>query len=302
MVQVPVRLSSEMDNSVTVQYATQDGTAQAGLDYTATSGTLTFAPHERVRTVSVPVNDDVLREPSETFFLNLSGESSGTMIDGQAVVTILDRPIGPPPPGPPPPPPPPPPIEPPPPQPPPPPVRCFVPRVVGMTLRRAKSRIRARHCGVGRVRYARARRVGKVIAQSPRPGTRKPRGFKVRLVVGPALERVAEDGQPPRPLGGDVEAGLTAFDLSLRGEPGLGGQADAPLFLRIDHLGRIAQLAARLGLHLAEHDEAPTARDDVELVTGDPHVRREDPEPAEAVVPERAALGSRSDRAGVTPR
>ena len=182
-VDVPVRLSSEMDDSVTVDYATQNGTAHAGSDYTAVSGTVTFAPHERLRTVSVQVSADNVNEPSETFFLNLSNESSGTMIDGQSVVTILDRSVGPPPP-PIPPPPPPPPIEPPPPPPPAPPVRCVVPRVVGMTLRRAKSRIRAKHCGVGRVRYARSRRAGKVIGQTPRPGTRKPRGFKVKLVVG----------------------------------------------------------------------------------------------------------------------
>ena len=184
VVQVPVRLSSEMEDPVTVEYATADGTAHAGEDYAATSGTLTFAPHERLKTVAVTINSDVLAEPAETFSLNLSSESTGTIVDGQAVVTILDRPVGPPPPGPPPPPPPPPPIEPPPPRPPPPPVRCIVPRVVGLRLRPAKSQIRASHCGVGRVRYARSRRVGKVIGQTPRPGTRKPRGFKVKLVVG----------------------------------------------------------------------------------------------------------------------
>jgi ABC-type transport system substrate-binding protein len=182
-VSVTVRLSSEMDSSVSVGFATQDGTAHAGEDYVATSGTLTFTPHERVKTLDVTINSDVIAEPAETFSLNLSSQSSGTIVDGQAVVTILDRPVGPPPPGPPPPPPPPPPIEPPPP-PPPAPARCTVPRVVGLTLRRAKSRIRARHCGVGRVRFAHSRRVGKVIGQTPRPGTRKPRGFKIRLVVG----------------------------------------------------------------------------------------------------------------------
>jgi peptide/nickel transport system substrate-binding protein len=189
-VPVTVHLSSEMDGAVTVDYATQDGTAHAGADYVATSGTLTFAPHERARTVSVTVNSDYLSEPSETFFLNLSNESSGTMVDGQAVVTILDRPVGPPPPGPPPPPPPPPlpppppPPAPPPPPPPPPRVRCVVPRVIGLRLARARTRIRARHCSVGRIRRARSRRVGRVIGQSPRPGTVRARGAKVRLVVG----------------------------------------------------------------------------------------------------------------------
>jgi len=53
-----------------------------------------------------------------------------------------------------------------------------------MTLGRAKSRIRAKHCGVGRVRRVHSKRVGRVLKQSPRPGARKPRGAKVSLTVG----------------------------------------------------------------------------------------------------------------------
>ena len=65
VVHVPVRLSSEMENTVTVDYATADGTAHAGDDYVATSGTLTFAPHERLKTRR---RDDQLgrRAPSRT--------------------------------------------------------------------------------------------------------------------------------------------------------------------------------------------------------------------------------------------
>ena len=89
---VPVRLSSEMDNTITVDYATADGTAHEGDDYVAASGTLTFAPHERLKYVDVTINDDGAGEPDETFFLNLSNESSGTMVDPQAVVTITETP------------------------------------------------------------------------------------------------------------------------------------------------------------------------------------------------------------------
>ena len=183
VVHVPVRLSSEMEDAVTVDYATADGTAHAGEDYVATSGTLTFAPHERLKTVDVTINSDVLAEPAETFSLNLSNESSGTMVDGQAVVRILDRPVGPPPPGPPPPaPPPPPPSNPP---PPPAPTRCHVPRVIGLRLGAAKTRIRRAHCGVGRVtKRVNPRRVGRVLKQTPRPGAVRARGAKVNLVVG----------------------------------------------------------------------------------------------------------------------
>lgn len=92
----------------------------------------------------------------------------------------------PPPPGPPlpPPPPPAPPGPPPPPPPPPPPAVCRVPRVIGLRLPSARSRIRRANCGVGRVRRARSRRVGRVIAQSPRAGARRPAGSRVKLVVG----------------------------------------------------------------------------------------------------------------------
>ena len=81
-----------MDNTVTVDYATADGTAHEGDDYVSTSGTLTFAPHERLKTVDVTIISDGVAEPDETFFLNLSNESSGTMVDPQAVVTITETP------------------------------------------------------------------------------------------------------------------------------------------------------------------------------------------------------------------
>ena len=73
---------------------------------------------------------------------------------------------------------------PPPPSPAPPVVRCVVPRVIGLRLRQARARIRARHCSVGRIRRARSGRVGRVIAQSPQPGARRTEGARVNLVVG----------------------------------------------------------------------------------------------------------------------
>jgi hypothetical protein len=73
--------------------------------------------------------------------------------------------------------------------PPPPAVICVVPRVIGLTLRRAKAKIRAKHCSVGRIRRTHSSRVGRVIAQNPRPGKIKPRGFPVKLVVGRRSQR-----------------------------------------------------------------------------------------------------------------
>jgi PASTA domain len=73
---------------------------------------------------------------------------------------------------------------PPPPPPPPRPVRCLVPRVVGMPLSKAKRRLRAAHCRAGAVRTVRAsRRKGIVVRQSPRPRTRLRNGGKVKLTV-----------------------------------------------------------------------------------------------------------------------
>jgi beta-lactam-binding protein with PASTA domain len=53
-----------------------------------------------------------------------------------------------------------------------------------MTLGQARKKIKRANCATGRVRSARSRRVGRVIAQTPRPGTQKSRGAKVNLVVG----------------------------------------------------------------------------------------------------------------------
>ena len=65
----------------TVDYATADGTARAGSDYTATSGTLTFAPGERsYQEVTVPILDDSIRDSGETFSLVLSNPSQGAQV------------------------------------------------------------------------------------------------------------------------------------------------------------------------------------------------------------------------------
>lgn len=86
-----VRLTAGSLLPVTLQYATQDGTATAGTDYTATSGSLTFAPGEFVKTVSVPILGDRIAETDETFKLLLSNPSRGTTIrTPQATCTIAN--------------------------------------------------------------------------------------------------------------------------------------------------------------------------------------------------------------------
>ena len=87
---VAVFLSSAQSGAVTVNYATANGTATAGVDYTATSGTLTFAAGETVKAISIPILADTLDEDAETILVNISSASSGTIVDTQATVTIID--------------------------------------------------------------------------------------------------------------------------------------------------------------------------------------------------------------------
>jgi hypothetical protein len=75
---------------VTVNYATANGTATAGSDYVAQTGTLTFTPGQTSRTTNVTVNGDTTVEPNETFVVNLSGPSGATIADGQGQVTITN--------------------------------------------------------------------------------------------------------------------------------------------------------------------------------------------------------------------
>ena len=67
-----VTLNRAAAQAVSVDYATEDDTATAGADYTATSGTLTFAAGETAKTVSVPVLDDAIDEGKEVMRLLLS--------------------------------------------------------------------------------------------------------------------------------------------------------------------------------------------------------------------------------------
>ena len=77
--------------TVTVNYATTAGTATAGTDFTTTSGTLTFAPGVTSLTIPVPVLDDAIDEPNETFTVTLSNPVNAAIADGTGVGTIVDN-------------------------------------------------------------------------------------------------------------------------------------------------------------------------------------------------------------------
>jgi hypothetical protein len=85
-----VSLSAPSGKTVQVSYATADGSALAGQDYKSASGTLTFAPGETSKTVSVTILADELSESSENFYLRLSNATNTTLNDSEGEGTIRD--------------------------------------------------------------------------------------------------------------------------------------------------------------------------------------------------------------------
>ena len=85
-----VALSRAASSSLTVDYATSDGTATAGADYTSASGTLTIGAGSSSAGIDIAVIDDEHNEGSETFTLTLSNASSGTLTDATATGTITN--------------------------------------------------------------------------------------------------------------------------------------------------------------------------------------------------------------------
>ncbi|HYW72638.1 MAG TPA: Calx-beta domain-containing protein [Pyrinomonadaceae bacterium] len=93
-VTITVNRSGDVSSTTTVDYATSDGTAIAGTDYTATSGTLTFTPGQLSKTFTVPIIDDKFFEgANETFNIALGNASSGVVLGSPSttVVTIQDN-------------------------------------------------------------------------------------------------------------------------------------------------------------------------------------------------------------------
>ncbi|MGH3714496.1 MAG: Calx-beta domain-containing protein [Micromonosporaceae bacterium] len=92
-----VTLSKANGKINTVEYATVDGSATAGLDYQAKSGTVTFNKRETSKTIQVPIIGDTIDEPDETFTVVLSQPSKDLIIgDGTGQATISDDDLAPP--------------------------------------------------------------------------------------------------------------------------------------------------------------------------------------------------------------
>ena len=85
-----VELGAVSGAQVTVDYATADGTATAGADYTAANGTLTFAPGETSKSISVTITDDDVDEENETFTVTLGNAVNASIGQATATGTITD--------------------------------------------------------------------------------------------------------------------------------------------------------------------------------------------------------------------
>ena len=90
---VAVLLDGASAVRVGVAYATHDGTATAEVDYTRAMGTLVFAPGEVKREVLIAVQQDEFVEEDETFRFRLSAPEHAQLLDGEAIVTIVDDPL-----------------------------------------------------------------------------------------------------------------------------------------------------------------------------------------------------------------
>ncbi|HYO76132.1 MAG TPA: Calx-beta domain-containing protein [Thermoanaerobaculia bacterium] len=94
--QFPVVLSGAADMPITVSYSTADGTAASGADFDALSGSVTFAPGETLKTVTVNVRTDALWELDESFALDIAWSvvqyqtrtATGTIVNDDAVPVI----------------------------------------------------------------------------------------------------------------------------------------------------------------------------------------------------------------------
>jgi uncharacterized protein len=85
-----VSLSTTSTDPITVDFSTNDGTAKSGADYVSTAGTMTLPAGALMQTIAVDVLADPMREPVETFSVNLSAPSNTVIGDAQGIGSIVD--------------------------------------------------------------------------------------------------------------------------------------------------------------------------------------------------------------------
>jgi len=87
-VQVTVTRTGGSDGAVSVDYATVDGSANAGSDYTATTDTLNFLDGQTSKTIDIPIVDDIVYEGNESFTVGLSNAGGGATLGVQVTTTV----------------------------------------------------------------------------------------------------------------------------------------------------------------------------------------------------------------------
>lgn len=85
-----VTLTEASSQTITLNYGVTNGTALAGLDYNAISGSLTFAPGVLSQTIAIPILNDNLKEGNETFTLSLSNPNGAVLGTSSVVTTLTD--------------------------------------------------------------------------------------------------------------------------------------------------------------------------------------------------------------------
>ena len=84
-----IKRSQPLSGRVTVKWRAASGTADAGIDFTDASGTVTFADGQAQRAIYVPLRNDLIKEGDETFFVELSAPKSarlGRLARAEAII------------------------------------------------------------------------------------------------------------------------------------------------------------------------------------------------------------------------
>jgi Calx-beta domain/PASTA domain len=153
-----VRLHDGPDQTVTVNYGTVDGTAKVKEDYGFTVGTLTFAPGETAKSVTVGLRNDPDDERDETFGLVLSGQAPAevVMVKSSAIATLVDDDPS-----------------------------CVVPNIIGLTRTGAVRALHGANCGLALSirRYNAKTTKDRVYKISPKAGMTLPAGANQVTIV-----------------------------------------------------------------------------------------------------------------------
>lgn len=91
-ISLSISLSQSTSSEVRVNYATSNGTASSGLDYTSKSGQIVFSAYQTSLSVTVNVLTDLLSEPTEIFYVNLSGSVNASILKSVSTINITDNP------------------------------------------------------------------------------------------------------------------------------------------------------------------------------------------------------------------